>query len=120
MQKIKLFRLENYPENYMEFFNSFRKMLMFENKQIDVLVYVHIPLEENIRRKSARDDIIFTDRERETLAVFKRNMEEEIKNFIEKNPNVEFVALDGRMSPEQNCLKIVQAMINVRNKTREI
>lgn len=111
---------QEYPDNYEQFFNSFRKMMMFENKPIDLLVYVHIPLEENIRRKIGRDGIEFTDRERETLAIFKRNMEEEIKSFINKNPNVEFLSLDGRVSPEENCLKLVEAISRIKNKNLEV
>ena len=107
---------QEYPDNYMEFYEPFRKMLMFENKNIDLLVYVHIPLEENIRRKINRDGIVFTDRERTTLATFKHNMEAEIKRFIEKNPDVAFLSLDGRVSPEENCFKIVQTLANIINK----
>ena len=111
---------QEYPDNYEHFFNSFRKMMMFENKPIDLLVYVHIPLEENIRRKIGRDGIEFSDRERETLAIFKRNMEEEIKSFLNKNPNVEFLSLDGRISPEENCLKLIESISKVKNKNLEV
>lgn len=111
---------QEYPNNYENFFNSFRKMMMFENKKIDLLVYVHIPLEENIRRKINRDGIEFSDKERETLATFKRNMEGEIKDFRDKNPEVEFVSLSGMASPEENCAKLLEAMAKVKNKSLEV
>ena len=107
---------QEYPENYEEFFKPFRQMLLFENKQIDLLVYVHIPLEENIRRKEARDGILFTDKERTTLKVFKKNMEKEILDFKEKNPNVPIISLNGMLSPEENCEKIIEAICKAQNK----
>ena len=42
---------QEYPNNYLKFYKPFKEMLLFENKQIDLLVYVSIPLEENIKRK---------------------------------------------------------------------
>lgn len=101
---------QEYPDNYNEFFKPFREMLMFENKKIDMLVYVSIPVEENIKRKIQRDGLLFSEEERKKLYTFKSNMELEIKQYVQKHPNTILLQLDGREDPLENCKKIIDAL----------
>lgn len=101
---------QEYPNNYNDFYKPFKEMLMFENKQIDMLVYVSIPLEENIQRKINRDGLLFSEEEKEKLAIFKKNMEAEIKCYTEQHPNTILLNLDGRENPLTNCKKIIECL----------
>lgn len=107
---------QDYPDDYNDFFDSFRKMLGFHSKKIDILVYVSIPLEENIKRKIKRDGLVFSDKERETLCTFKKNMESEIAAYLEKHPETILLKLDGRESPANNCRLILQEIKKITQK----
>lgn len=101
---------QEYPKNYLKFYKPFKEMLLFENKKIDLLVYVSIPLEENIKRKEARDGIKFSEKERQELKTFKTNMEQEIHEYSQKHNTLKILKLDGRISPAENCKKILQSL----------
>lgn len=113
----KEFLRQEYPNNYNDFYKPFKEMLMFENKQIDMLVYVSIPLEENIQRKIKRDGLMFSEEEKQKLTTFKKNMEAEIKNYTKQHPNTIVLNLDGREDPLTNCKKILESL--QKNKIKE-
>ncbi len=101
-----------YPNTYNDFFNPFREMLLFNNKKIDCIVYVSVPLDVNISRKEKRDAIIFSDLEKKQLESFKKNMEEEILQFSERSPGTKILFLDGRENILNNCKLIISAISN--------
>ena len=115
----KEFLKEDYPQNYNEFFDSFRKMMMFEQKDIDMIVYVSVPLDLNIERKKNRDGLIFSEREKKQIKNFKNNMEEEIDLFSKQNPNTVVLKLDGREDVSKNCKTVLNeiAKLNSRKNT---
>ena len=54
---------EDYP-NYMEFYKPFKEVVMFNLKPIDLLVYVHAPLDVSVARVAKRDHIQFIEKQK--------------------------------------------------------
>lgn len=97
--------IKNEYANWEKFYESFRNIMLFELKNVDLLTYVSIPIEENISRTEKRDNRKFSQHEIELLFKLKENMEEEIKLFHELN-GTEILYLDGREDPAINVEKI--------------
>jgi len=108
-----------YPKDYEKFFKPFKQMLLFEEKKIDLLVYVQIPLEENIKRKKTRDKLDFTDEDEQKLKIFKENLEIELQEYKSNHPETVMISLDGRDSVSKNCNIILNNMqkIEINNIT---
>lgn len=98
---------KQYQDSWREFYEPFRKIMLFELKKIDILCYVTIPIEENIRRTEERDRRKFTEEEKEMIISLKKNMEEEIERFCKDN-NTRLLVLDGRDPAQKNTQIIMQ------------
>lgn len=91
-------------ENYMDFYNPFKEVVLFNLKPIDLLVYVQAPIEVSIERVKGRDGIEFLEKERKFLLSLKKSLEEEMLPELEQNMKV--LRLDGRNNPLENISRI--------------
>lgn len=92
-------------ENYMDFYIPFKEIVLFNLKPIDLLVYIHAPLEVSVSRVAKRDNIEFIESQRKFLQVLKNSLESELIPQLEKQ-NVKVLRLDGRDKPYENVSKI--------------
>ena len=92
-------------ENYMDFYRPFKEIVLFNLKPIDLLVYIHAPLEVSVSRVAKRDNIEFIESQRNFLQALKTSLESELIPQLEKQ-NVKVLELDGRDKPYQNVSKI--------------
>lgn len=92
-------------ENYMDFYQPFKEIVLFNLKPIDLLVYIHAPLEISVSRVAKRDNIEFIESQRKFLQALKTSLESELIPQLEKQ-NVKVLKLDGRDKPYQNVSKI--------------
>lgn len=92
-------------ENYMDFYKPFKEIVLFNLKPIDLLVYIHAPLEVSVSRVAKRDSIEFIESQRKFLQALKTSLENELIPQLEKQ-NVKVLKLDGRDKPYQNVSKI--------------
>jgi len=91
--------------NYMDFYRPFKEIVLFNLKPIDLLVYIHAPLEVSVSRVAKRDNIEFIESQRKFLQALKNSLESELIPQLEKQ-NVKVLKLDGRDKPYQNVSKI--------------
>lgn len=91
--------------NYMDFYRPFKEIVLFNLKQIDLLVYIYAPLEVSVSRVAKRDNIEFIESQRKFLQALKTSLESELIPQLEKQ-NVKVLKLDGRDKPYQNVSKI--------------
>ena len=91
--------------NYMDFYNPFKVVVLFNLKPIDLLVYVYAPLEVSISRVIERDNIKFNDSKKEFLKSLKISLENELIPDLE-DKKIKVLKLDGRENPHQNIMKI--------------
>lgn len=91
--------------NYMDFYRPFKEIVLFNLKPIDLLVYIHAPLEVSVSRVAKRDNIEFIESQRKFLQALKTSLESELIPQLEKQ-NVKVLRLDGRDKPYQNVSKI--------------
>ena len=91
--------------NYMDFYRPFKEIVLFNLKPIDLLVYIHAPLEVSVSRVVKRDNIEFIESQRKFLQALKTSLESELIPKLEKQ-NVKVLKLDGRDKPYQNVSKI--------------
>ena len=103
-----------YP-NWQNFYEAFRTIMLFELKNVDLITYVNIPIEENISRTEHRDKRKFSQREIDLLYKLKENMEEEIRLFCDFS-NTDVLYLDGRDYPQDNVEKINKKILLLQNK----
>ena len=97
--------IKNEYSNWQLFYESFRNIMLFELKNVDLLAYISIPTEENIRRTEERDNRKFSQQEIELLFKLKENMEDEIK-LLHELSGTQILYLDGREDPKVNVEKI--------------
>lgn len=91
--------------NYMDFFKPFKEIVMFNLKPIDLLVYIHAPLELSVSRIATRDNIVYLDEQKQFLSALKESLEHELIPELEKQ-NIKVLKLDGRDDPSKNISKI--------------
>ncbi len=111
---------KDYPEDWEEFYNAFRTILLYRLKDIDLICYVSIPTEDNIKRTEQRDKRKFSEKEKQLIVNLKNNMEDEIEYFCEKT-KTKLLILDGRENPETNSKEIINLLQNLeknKNKTK--
>lgn len=92
-------------KNYMDFYKPFKEIVLFNLKPIDLLVYVHAPLEVSVSRVAARDNIKFIQKQKDFLLCLKNSLEQELIPQLEKQ-KVKVLKLDGRDNPSKNISKI--------------
>ncbi len=92
-------------KNYMDFYKPFKEIVLFNLKPIDLLVYVHAPLEVSVSRVASRDNIEFLQKQKDFLLCLKNSLEQELIPQLEKQ-EVKVLKLDGRDNPSKNISKI--------------
>lgn len=92
-------------KNYMDFYKPFKEIVLFNLKPIDLLVYVHAPLEVSVSRVASRDNIEFLQKQKDFLLCLKNSLEQELIPQLEKQ-EVKILKLDGRDNPSKNISKI--------------
>ena len=70
--------------NYMDFYRPFKEIVLFNLKPIDLLVYIHAPLEVSVSRVAKRDNIEFIESQRKFLQALKTSLESELIPQLEK------------------------------------
>jgi len=98
----------DYP-NYMDFYRPFKEIILFNLKPVDLLVYVHAPIEVSVARVAQRDKIEFIDKQRQFLMALKRSLETELIPELEQH-KVRVLRLDGRENPSENVSRIYGAI----------
>lgn len=91
--------------NYMDFYKPFKEIVLFNLKPIDLLVYVHAPLEVSVSRVASRDNIEFLEKRKQFLLSLKSSLEQELLPELEEQ-KVKVLRLDGREAPSYNISKI--------------
>lgn len=104
-------------EDWENFFNPFREIMTYQLKNIDLLCYVSVPIEENIRRTEVRDNRKFSEEEKQIIINLKNNMEEEIENFCRKT-NTPCLSIDGRAPAEDITRQILNGIKEVKNNSK--
>lgn len=95
--------------NYMEFYKPFKEIVMFNLKPIDLLVYVHAPLDISVSRVAKRDNIQFIENQKNFLKTLKNSLENELLPELDKQ-KVKILKLNGTESPKQNISKIYRSI----------
>lgn len=96
-------------ENYMDFYRPFKEIILFNLKPVDLLVYVHAPIEVSVARVAKRDKIEFIDKQKQFLLSLKNSLERELIPELERH-KVRVLRLDGRENPIDNVSKIYGAI----------
>ncbi len=91
--------------NYMDFYRPFKEIVLFNLKPIDLLVYVHVPLEVSVSRVASRDNIEFLEKQKRFLLTLKESLEQELLPELESQ-KIRILRLDGRETPDNNVSKI--------------
>lgn len=91
--------------NYADFFQPFKEIVLFNLKQIDLLVYVYAPIETSISRVSSRDNIIFSEKQEKFLLSLKKSYEQDLIPELEKQ-KVKVLKIDGSDTLSNNISKI--------------
>ena len=86
--------------------------MLFQLKQTDLLVYVSVPTEENIRRTEQRDKRICSSEERAMFETLKNNMENEVY-IAEHELAIPTIYLDGREDPKKNVDAIKTKVLKI-------
>lgn len=98
----------DYP-NYMEFYEPFKKMVMFNLKPIDLLVYVHTPIEVSLARVAKRDQREFLENQKRFLMQLKEAYEQDLIPDLEKK-DVKVLRLDGRRPVHENVNEVYRSI----------
>lgn len=91
--------------NYMDFYKPFKEIVLFNLKPIDLLVYIHAPLEISVSRVAKRDNIQFLDEQKNFLQLLKLSLENELIPELESK-KIKVLKLNGTDNPQQNIKKI--------------
>ena len=94
----------DYP-NYMDFYKPFKEVVLFNLKPIDLLVYIHAPLDLSVSRIASRDKRILLENQKQFLLSLKSSLEQELLPELEEK-KIKVLKLDGRENPTNNVLKI--------------
>lgn len=94
----------DYP-NYMDFYKPFKEVVLFNLKPIDLLVYIHAPLDLSVSRIASRDKRILLENQKQFLLSLKSSLEQELLPELEEK-KIKVLRLDGRDNPTNNVSKI--------------
>ena len=64
--------------NYMDFYRPFKEIVLFNLKPIDLLVYIHAPLETSVSRVAQKDNVKFKESQKLFLQSLKDSLEKEL------------------------------------------
>ena len=91
--------------NYMDFYRPFKEIVLFNLKPVNLMVYVHAPLEISVERVAKRDNIRFIEEQKRFLYDLKASIEDDLLPQLEKQ-NVKVLKLDGTDIPGKNVSRI--------------
>ena len=91
--------------NFMDFYKPFKEIVLFNLKPIDLLIYVHAPLEVSFSRVASRDKREFLESQKKFLLSLKNAYEQELIPELEEQ-KIKVLKLDGRDTPSHNISKI--------------
>lgn len=111
----KLIIEKEYGERANEFFESFTNCLMFDLKNIDLFVYMKVPLELSFKRIEDRDNYILNDEQKKYLKKAKERFENELIPRL-KSQNINIIEVDGQESLEDKIQYILKRMKNEKIK----
>lgn len=111
----KLIIEKEYGERANEFFESFTNCLMFDLKNIDLFVYMKVPLELSFKRIEDRDNYILNDEQKKYLKKAKERFENELIPRL-KSQNINIIEVDGQESLEHKIQYILKRMKNEKIK----
>ena len=100
--------------NYIEFYEPFKKIVLFNLKPIDLLVYVYAPLEVSISRVIARDEREFLESQKQFLYTLKNLYENELIPELERK-NVKVLKLNGCNNISDNISQIYREISYGKN-----
>ena len=95
--------------DWEKFYKAFREIMLFELKKLDLLVYISVPIEENVRRTELRDNRKYTSEDIDLLLKLRNNVEEEVK-IAQEQYNIPTLYLDGMKDPKEN-IKVIKKRI---------
>lgn len=99
------FLIQNEYSNWEEIYDIYRKIVLFNLKKVDLLVYVEAPLDISVKRTEIRDNRKYSFNDIELLKSFKKEYEillEELKNYMN------IIRLNGLDAVEDNVQKLVR------------
>ena len=82
---------------------------MFNLKPVDLLVYVHTPIEVSLERASIRDQKEFLEKQKSFLLTLKQAYETELIPELEQQ-KVKVLKLDGRNDKKDNVKEIYRGV----------
>lgn len=88
----------------VELVNSFKKILLYNPKKIDMIIYVDIDYDTSLSRTESRDNRIFSKEEKEILKYFIKKLKEEVTSYAKKN-NIPLLVINGKDSISENAKK---------------
>ena len=95
--------------DWEKFYIAFREIMLFELKKIDLLVYLSVPMDENIRRIESRNNKKYSKEDIDLLLGLRNNVEEEVKKAQEQY-NIPTLYLSGIEEPKEN-IKLIKTKI---------
>lgn len=98
-----------------EFFPYWEKCLLFEKKDIDVVIYVEAPLELCIERTCKRDNVEFSQEDRNILIDLYNLQKEYVVSYCKSN-DIELLYIDGSKEIELNVKKIYQYLVELNRE----
>lgn len=91
--------------NYKKIYDLYKKIVLYNLKDIDYIIYLKVPFDTCIERTEKRDNRRFSEKDIFLLKKIKKNMERELLK-IDNGNNV--IYLDGMDSIENNIKKIIR------------
>ena len=92
--------------------NCFKELLLYDPKEINMIVYVDVDFETSLIRTENRDKRKFTWEEKATLKYFINKLKEEVINYS-ANKNIPLLIIDGRDDIYENANKIFMKIKNI-------
>ena len=107
--------LENDYPNFEEFYRPFKECVLFNLKPVDLLVYVHVPIELSLKRIFSRDHRTYNESDKTFLQNIKLYLEEELLHEMENERGIKVLKLDGRNLPDANVNSILREINYEKN-----
>lgn len=96
-----------------EFFDAWKKCLLFDKKNINLVIYVEAPMDICIERTCKRDNVEFSKDDRDILNELYVLQKEFVVSYCKEN-NVKLVYIDGIQPVKENAKKIYQEIISMK------
>lgn len=107
----KYFLEKKYGENN-EFVLAWEKCLHFDNKKIDLVIYVEAPFEVCINRTCNRDNVNFSEKEKSILRDLYKLQKQYVESYCKSN-NIKVIYINGCNDIQKNANKIYNDIIEI-------